>query len=457
MRAGPGQGSRAASPDRSAASGGHDVPREVAELQSALELLDALVAVRIEERRGGPEGRRLSIDGDGEGLPPLERFAGTGPFAELVRDAGLSAAEAVVVLAAVAPHADERFAVRYGALTDRPSVVGLTGEVARTLVARSFRGRLDATVLLSSRGRLRAQRLLSLDPPGDLSGQLRPDPALVAWLLGLPPETPTASADFPAHLLTTVHTLADVVLPAAARTRIDDLAARITHRDTVVDDWGFGAHHDNASGLIALFHGPPGTGKTMTAAALAASAGLPAYVVDLSALVSKYIGETEKALAKVFDRAARERCVLVFDEADAVFGARTEVGDAHDRYANQEVSYLLSRVEQHPGVVILTSNLLANIDHAFQRRIHVLVEFPEPGPAEREKLWAAVAPASLPMDPDIDLTGFARRYPLTGAQIRDATLDAAYLAAANGRVVTTEHLLDGIRRQFEKAGRTVPR
>ncbi|MFC7597919.1 ATP-binding protein [Terrabacter sp. GCM10028922] len=430
---------------------------EVAELRAALETLDALVAVRVEERRGGLDGRRLSIDGDGEGLPPVERFAGIGPFAELVSGAGLSAAEAVIVLAAVATYVDERFAVRLGALTDRPSVGGLTGEVARTLVARSFQGRLDATVLLSPQGRLRAQGLLTLDPPGDLSGQLRPDPALVAWLLGLPPETPTASADFPARPLTTVHTLADVVLPAAARTRVDDLAARITHRDMVVDDWGFGAHHDNATGLIALFHGPPGTGKTMTAAALAASAGLPAYLVDLSALVSKYIGETEKSLAKVFDRAARERCVLVFDEADAVFGSRTEVGDAHDRYANQEVSYLLSRVEQHPGIVILTSNLLANIDNAFQRRIHVMVEFPEPGPPERERLWAAVAPPSLPMDPEIDLHGIARHYPLTGAQIRDATLDAAYLAAANGRVVTTEHLLDGIRRQFEKAGRTVPR
>ncbi|MFI7480975.1 ATP-binding protein [Kocuria sp. M1R5S2] len=428
----------------------------VAELRAALELLDALIAVRVEERRGGPAGRRLGIEGEGEGLPPLRRFDGTGPLAEVIALTGLSAAEAVVLVAAVAPFVDERFAVRYGGLTDRPGVAGLTGEVARALVARSFRGRLDATVLLSAQGRLRSRGLLVLDPPDDLSGALRPDPGLLAWVLGLPPAAPTASSDFPARLLTTVHDLGDVVLPAAARARIDDLAARIAHRDVVVEDWGFGAHHDNASGLIALFHGPPGTGKTMTAAALAASAGLPAYVVDLSALVSKYIGETEKALAKVFDRAAREHCVLVFDEADAVFGARTEIGDAHDRYANQEVSYLLSRVEQHPGVVVLTSNLLANIDTAFRRRIHVMVEFPEPGPAERERLWAAVAPERLPLEPGVDLTGLARRYPLTGAQIRDAVLDAAYLAAADGGVVTAGHLLTGVRRQFEKAGRTVP-
>ena len=432
--------------------------RPVAELRRALDVLDTLVRVRGEERCPTPDGRRLAVDDEaGEGLPPVEAFAGIGPFAELVALGGLTAAEAVVVLAAVAAHVDESWAVRFGALTDRPGVVGLTGEVARTLVARTFAGRLDATVLLSPQGRLRSQGLVVLDPPDELSGTLRPEPALAGWMLGLPPAAPTTSADFPARPLTTVHTLDDVVLPAAARARIDELAARIAHRDIVVDVWGFGSHHDNALGLIALFHGPPGTGKTMTAAALAASAGLPAYVVDLSALVSKYIGDTEKALARVFDRAARERCVLVFDEADAVFGTRTEVSDAHDRYANQEVSYLLTRVEQHPGVVVLTSNLLGNIDAAFQRRIHVMVEFPEPGPGERERLWASVAPPGLPVTPGIDLNDLARRYPLTGAQIRDATLDAAYLAASNGRIITTDHLVAGIRRQFEKAGRTVPR
>lgn len=423
----------------------------VRELRAALEMLDALIAVRTEERRAGA----LGIDSAGEGLPDRRRFDGVGPLAELIATADLTVAEAVVLLAAVAPYVDERFAVRYGELTDRPGVVGLTGEVARTLVARSFAGRLDASVLLAPSGRLRSGGLLDVDGD-DLSGLVRPDPTVLAWLTGQPAPRATVSADFPARPLSTVHTLEDVVLPAGARGRIADLEARIAHRDLVVDDWGFGAHHDNASGLIALFHGPPGTGKTMTAAALAASAGLPAYLVDLSALVSKYVGETEKSLARVFDRAAREQCLLVFDEADAVFGARTEVDDAHDRYANQEVSYLLSRIEQHPGTVVLTTNLIANIDAAFQRRIHVMVEFPEPGPGERERLWRIVRPERLPFDQEIDLPGLARRYALTGAQIREATLDAAYLAAADGRVVTERHVLAGVRRQYEKAGRTVP-
>lgn len=434
----------------------------VAELLTALEILDALVSVRIEERRGGPTARPLSLedlsleDDDGEGLPALARLAGTGPLAALIASAGLTPAEAITVLAAVAPAIDERFAVRYGELTDRPGVVGLTGEIARTLVARSFGARLDATLMLAPSGRLRTTGLIELDPPGDLSGSLRTSAELTSWLLGLPAEPPAATAEFPARLVSTVHTLDDVILPAAARRRVEALAGRIAHRSLVVGEWGFAAHHDHAAGLVALFHGPPGTGKTMTAAALAAHAGLPAYAVDLSALVSKYIGETEKALARVFDRAAREPSVLVFNEADAVFGARTDIGDAHDRYANQEVSYLLGRIEAHPGIAILTTNLLANIDTAFQRRIHVMVEFPEPGTGERERLWAAVAPPELPVDPSIDRADLARRYRLTGAQIRDATLDAAYLAAADGRVVTTGHLLEGIRRQYEKSARTVP-
>jgi hypothetical protein len=428
-----------------------------AELRAALEILDALIQVRLEERRGGPAGRTLSIDDTGEGLPDLHRFDGIGPLAEAISLADLTPGEAVVLTAAVAPYVDERFAVLYGELTDRPGVSGLTGEVARTLVARSFRGRLDATVMLSENGRMRSLGMLIADPPDGPAGVLRPDPPLLAWLLGLPSTRQTATAEFPARRLTTVHTLDDVVLPAAARARITQLENRIAHRSTVVEDWGFGAHHDNVAGVVALFHGPPGTGKTMTAAAIAAATGLPAYQIDLSALVSKYIGDTEKALAKVFDRAEREDCILLFDEADAIFGERTEVADSHDRYANQEVSYLLSRIEQHPGLVILTTNLLGNIDAAFQRRIHVIVEFPEPGPAERERLWTAVVPEVLPLDTGVDLGDLAQRYPLTGAQIRDATLDAAYLAAADGRVVTEEMLRTGIRQQYEKAGKTVPR
>lgn len=429
----------------------------VDELRTALEMVDAVICLRTEERRAGPDGARLTIDGVGEQIPDVHRYDGFGPLAATIGSAGLTAAEALVLVAALAPEIDERFAARYAALTDRAGVTGLTCEVARTLVARSLAGRLDANLILSPRGTLLGAGVLVLDPPGDgRTAELHVEPGLCSWLLGMPPPEPTLSADFPATPLCTVHTLDDVVLPAQARARVTDLQARIAHRDLVVEEWGFGRHHDNTAGLVALFHGPPGTGKTMTAAAIAAATGRPAYVVDLSALVSKYIGETEKSLARIFDRAARERSILVFDEADAVFGTRTEVSDAHDRYANQEVSYLLSRIEQHPGMVILTTNLLGNIDAAFRRRIHVVVEFPMPGPAERERLWAGALPEELPLGDRVDRPALAEKYPLSGAQIRDAAVEAAYLAAAGDRVVRTEQLVAGIRRQYDKAGKTVP-
>ncbi|MCX2183926.1 ATP-binding protein [Streptomyces sp. SKN60] len=428
----------------------------VDELRAALEALEALISVRLEERRTDAADRPLETAAD-DPLPPLERYGRDGPLATAVTRAGLTSPEALVLLAALAPCVDEKFDVLFGRLTDRPGSTGLTGEVARTLMARTFAGRLHATALLGPTAPLRASGLLTLEPPGDLTGRLVLSPELRAWLLGLPVVGSATAAGSPARPLDTVHTLDDVVLPGSARRRVAELVDRIACRDLVVEDWGFGAHHDGVSGLIALFHGPPGTGKTMTAAALARTCGLPAYVIDLSALVSKYIGETEKHLAAVFDRAAREQCVLVFDEADAVFGKRTEVSDAHDRYANQEVSYLLSRVERHPGVVVLTTNLLANIDEAFLRRIHVAVEFPSPGPAERSRLWRTVLPKQLPVDTAVDLDRLAQGYDLTGAQIRDASLDAAYRAAAEGQRVREDHLLAGIRRQYEKSGRTAPR
>ena len=425
------------------------------ELRNALDMLDAVIAIRLEERRDTGASRPHANEG-GESIPELTRYDGVGPLAAAIGMAGLTAPEALVLVAAIAPHVDERYAIQFGLLTDRPGVQGLTGEVARTLVARSFGARLDANVMLGSHGTLRSASLVSLDPQDDLAGRLSPDPGLLTWVLGLPPAAPHATSDFPARPLTTVHTLDDVVLPARARRRIGDLEARLENRDRVVTEWGFGRHHDNSSGLVALFHGAPGTGKTMTAAAIAASAGLPAYVVDLSALVSKYIGETEKALAKVFERAEREGFLLVFDEADAVFGSRTEVSDSHDRYANQEVSYLLTRIESHPGVVILTTNLLGNIDEAFQRRVHVMVEFPAPGQAERELLWNRVLPAQTPVAADLNLNALAQRYALTGAQIRDAAVEAAYLAAAAHTPVTHDLLDAGVRRQYDKAGKTVP-
>lgn len=429
-----------------------------AELRRALEAVERVVAARLEERRAyavhDPDPRRaaeallarpLGLDG-GEGLPGPEAFAGTGPLARTVDVCGLDVAGALVTTAAVAAEVDGKFDVYWRLLADAPGAGGLTSAVVPTLVARSFPARLAARSLLP---RLVSLRLVTVD-----GSAVRPAPELVAAVTGAPPPVPDAAGL--ATRLTTVHTLDDVVLPAEVRRSLLAVVDRVRHARRVLDDWGFADRHDAVRGTRVLLHGPPGTGKSMTAAVLARTAGLEAWSVDLSALVSKWIGETEKHLARVFDRAAAEGWLLVFDEADAVFGKRTEVSDARDRYANQEVSYLLQRIESHPGVVVLTTNLLANIDEAFARRVDLRLELPVPTRGDRERLWSLVWPPALPRDPAIDTAALAERYAMTGAEIRSAALDAAYRAAADGGVVTAEHLAEGVRGVYARSSRSLP-
>jgi ATPase family associated with various cellular activities (AAA) len=346
---------------------------------------------------------------------------------------------------------DEKFDLLYGALVDRPGASGLTVEALRNLLGRSFAARLALPVLLTPGGRLRASRMLSLD-----GERVRLNPELAAWLCGRPGDEPEFSREFPAVRLRTVHDLDDLVLPADVRDRLDALLDRIRAREQVLREWGFAARHDNAAGLHVLFHGPPGTGKTMAAAVIGAQTGLPVYRIDLSLVVSKYIGETEKNLAQVFERAEARDWILFFDEADALFGRRGEVSDARDRYANQEVSYLLQRLETFAGVTILATNFLRNVDEAFLRRIHVHVPFRAPDRRERAELWRAVLPPAVPLDAEVDLELVAEEFDLTGGEIRNAAFHAAFRAAADGGVLTAAHLHEGIRGEYEKGGRMFP-
>ena len=242
----------------------------------------------------------------------------------------------------------------------------------------------------------------------------------------------------------------DLVVPADQDDALHDLCRRYRLRGTVYDAWGFGAHP--SAGLVALFSGPPGTGKTLAAEVVAADLGLDLYRLDLSALVSKYIGETEKNLEEVFAAAGAGELVLFFDEADALFGKRSEVADAHDRYANIEVSYLLQRLERHDGLVILATNLQHNIDPAFLRRIHALVDFPEPDAEHRRRIWARSFPERAPVN-GIDVDGLAERFRVTGGHIRGAALHAAFLAAAEQSPISEHHVLSGLRRELRKLGR----
>jgi hypothetical protein len=245
----------------------------------------------------------------------------------------------------------------------------------------------------------------------------------------------------------------DLILPALTQQRVREVAAAIKYRHVVYTDWGFAQRISAGHGLKALFSGASGTGKTMTAGVIARELGLDLYKIDLAAIVSKYIGETEKNLDNIFRAAESSNAILFFDEADALFGKRSEVKDAHDRYANIEVAYLLQKIEEYEGVVILASNLSKNIDDAFTRRMHYVVEFPLPDESHRERLWRGMFPPQVPLGEDVDFRFIARQFSITGGDIRNVALDAAFLAAQDGRLVTMKQLMQALARQMMKQGR----
>ncbi|MBP7689761.1 MAG: ATP-binding protein, partial [Thermoflexales bacterium] len=219
--------------------------------------------------------------------------------------------------------------------------------------------------------------------------------------------------------------------------------------------WGVGEKLASSSGVTVLFSGPPGTGKTMAAEVIAAELELDLYKIDLSTVVNKYIGETEKNLGRIFDEAASSNAILFFDEADAIFGKRSEVKDSHDRYANIEISYLLQRMEAYDGVTVLATNLRANMDEAFKRRLQFAVDFPFPDEAYRQRIWQTLFPPGVPRAADLDLGLMAKRFKLAGGNIRNIIISAAYLAAANGGIVNMDHLMHGARRELQKMGRLI--
>ena len=247
----------------------------------------------------------------------------------------------------------------------------------------------------------------------------------------------------------------DLVVPEATRQPLRDICLQAQYRLRVYGEWGFGRKLAGGHGLNVLFAGPSGTGKTMSAQVIANELGLDLYAIDLSQIVSKYIGETEKNLHQIFAAAQAGNAILLFDEADALLGKRSEVKDAHDRYANIEVAYLLQKMEEYEGVTVLTTNLRQNVDDAFARRIRFIVEFPFPEESDRLRIWQSVWPKQTPLGEDVDLEHLARQYRLTGGNIRNVALSAAFLAAEEGVPVMMRHLLLTTKRELLKLGRLV--
>ncbi len=264
---------------------------------------------------------------------------------------------------------------------------------------------------------------------------------------------PEFGANFPAQLIETQLTWDDLVLHPATRMQIEEISTWIQHGDTLMNEWGMASKL--RPGYRSLFHGPPGTGKTMTACLLGKSTGRDVYKIELSQVVSKYIGETEKNLGRVFDQAQNKGWILFFDEADALFGKRTQTKEAHDRYANQEISYLLQRIETFDGIAILSSNFKESMDTAFTRRFESIIYFPIPRPEDRLRIWRQGFSSKALLEDSVDLEQLARDHTLSGGSVMNVIRFVSLQSLKQGgRAIGYDDLLQGIRREYSKEGKT---
>ncbi len=300
--------------------------------------------------------------------------------------------------------------------------------------------------------------LLSLEDRTDqepvLSGRLSISRDIVNRCTGRSYQRPDFSASFPAKRINSALEWDELVLADEVMDEVNNINAWVKHQSTIMHDWAL--ERIIKPGYRALFYGPPGTGKSLTVALLGAATGLDVYRIDLSQITSKYIGETEKNLSNVFRQAERKKWILFFDEADALFGKRTQTSSANDRYANQEVAYLLQRIEDFPGVVILATNLKANIDEAFARRFQSLVYFPMPDVDERTRLWRTALNGKCKLNEDVCVVKLAERYELSGGGISNVIRYGALSALRrNSDVICLSDLTTGISKELKKEGKTL--
>lgn len=253
------------------------------------------------------------------------------------------------------------------------------------------------------------------------------------------------------------YTMDDLILPKIQKDKLKRIVSRVRNRKLVYEEWGWLEKSAYGNGVSMVFAGSPGTGKTMAAQVIAAKLGMELYRVELPAVVDKYIGETEKKLNRIFEEASKNTAVLFFDEADVLFGKRTEIKESNDRYSNMEIAFLLQKMEEHDGISILATNYLQNFDEAFRRRISEIIDFPMPDAGLREQMWRRMLPDRLPVSKELDFVFLAEQFPVTGSVIKNALLYGCFLAAESERVLTMEHLLKGIGHELEKSGRKLDR
>jgi hypothetical protein len=332
-----------------------------------------------------------------------------------------------------------------------------TGETAQFVIGGDdLEARLEVQRLLGPEHWFAKEHILWLEPVTEgepvMSGRLTLNPEVVEQLTLGTVSKPRFSMDFPAEHIETSMEWSDLVLPASTLQQIREIENWITHNDTLLNDWGMKKRIK--PGYRALFYGPPGTGKTLTATLLGKQTGKDVFRIDLSRIISKYIGETEKNLSRLFDKAENKEWILFFDEADALFGKRTDIRDAHDKYANQETAYLLQRIESYNGLIILATNRRSNLDEAFSRRFQSIISFPMPKAEDRHTLWMNTLPEQMKIDAEIDWRSVAARYELSGAAILNIIHYCAISQLADSVTpLTVEMLESAIQREYIKEGR----
>lgn len=422
---------------------------------------------------------KLHFDTDSEAdsifeIEPPDLGDSTSPYAHFVRHYDISFAERIVVMLALIPHIHPQMLdvlwsrneqtgrgfTEFGGLHGTSHGGFLpSGETAAFILAGDDLAiRFELARLFDGDHFFAHHNIVQLTPvaAGEpvLSGALTISQEYLHWFTTAVERKPSFNTEFPARLIETELEWNELVLPTSTLEQLEEIRHWITHGDRLLREWEM--HKRLPPGYTSLFYGPPGTGKTLAASLLAKELGLDLYKIDLSMMISKYIGETEKNLARIFDRAQHKRWILFFDEADALFGKRTRVDDSHDRYANQEISFLLQRIEEFAGVVILASNLKANIDDAFIRRFQSVVFFPMPKPSERLRIWKKGFSPRAELENKVDLSRLAEKHDLSGGTIMNVVRYASLKALSRqGVTIFMEDLEEGVRREFMKEGRTL--
>jgi len=406
-------------------------------------------------------------------IPPPDLSKDVSVFADMVHRFDMTTDERIILLLALAPHLSPQLLdifftknETYGrGFTEFGGVKGNqhsgfipTGETAAFIVAgNNIKKRIEVMNIFDQDHFFNKLKILSLDKERSteplLAGVLNITKDYLSHFTNGEPYRPSFNSEFPAQKIYTKLEWEDLVVEPHVKDEIEEILNWLEHKKTIMEEWGL--KKLIKPGYRSLFYGPPGTGKTLTVSLLGKTSGREVYRVDLSKIVSKYIGETEKNLANIFDQAENKEWILFFDEADAIFGKRTNTQDAKDRYANQEIAYLLQRMEDFPGLLILATNLKSNMDEAFARRFQSMIYFPLPSSHLRYQLWQNTF-KGFELDPKVNLKEVAKMYELTGGTIINILSYVSLQAAVReNRLVTKEDIIFGIRKEYRKEGKTI--